>query len=71
MHNLAGATAVVAEDFDGAGDIDIALGRSGISRYLENDGAGSFTDVRALGVTGVFRMAAGDLDGDGAGRHRR
>jgi FG-GAP-like repeat len=65
FHNLAGASSVVAQDFDGDGDIDIALGRGGVSRFLENDGSGSFTDVRALGVTGVFRMAAGDVDGDG------
>jgi hypothetical protein len=63
-----GPEAVVIEDFDGDGDLDIAVshGRSNDVALLLNDGTAAF----ALG--GVFEarvaptsMIAGDLDGDG------
>ena len=61
---------LVAEDFDGDGDIDLvlALGYQQLSRFLLNDGAGGFTDeVGRLPVVtpNTEAIAAADVDDDG------
>ncbi|MEM9556472.1 MAG: VCBS repeat-containing protein [Acidobacteriota bacterium] len=67
------AYAVVAEDFDGDGDIDLFTAQSGdvvwgsrANRLWRNDGAGSFTDSgQRLGSEATFVAVAGDVDADG------
>ena len=62
-----GARVIVAEDFDGDGDLDIA----GVSendskiRYFRNDGGGVFTSASTLSVLGGRHIATADLNGDG------
>ena len=66
-----GAQRVVhAFDYDGDGDLDVALGNQdgGANELLANDGAGRFEPVVSdvFGVSGsVSDLASGDLDGDG------
>ncbi|MCR4280292.1 MAG: FG-GAP-like repeat-containing protein, partial [Candidatus Komeilibacteria bacterium] len=63
---------VVAGDFDGDGDQDMAIGHyytdnntSQITLY-KNDGSGSFTLYSSLSLPNyLYDMEAGDLDGDG------
>ncbi|MCB9762683.1 MAG: CRTAC1 family protein [Alphaproteobacteria bacterium] len=62
---------LLAEDLDGDGDIDLAVGRVAEAPLIyANDGAGRFTATpvaAGLGVAepAVMAMAAADLDGDG------
>ncbi|MEM9593101.1 MAG: VCBS repeat-containing protein [Acidobacteriota bacterium] len=65
--------AVLAEDFDGDGDLDLFTAQSGdvtygsrANRLWTNDGAGTFTDSgQLLGSGYTFVAVAGDVDGDG------
>ena len=70
-----GTSAVVFRDFDGDGDVDVALGRpkdvassSANDVLLLNDGTGRFSlSPGALPANNfrTFDLAAGDVDGDG------
>jgi hypothetical protein len=59
---------VAAGDFDGDGDLDLAVANdaSNTVSILTNDGSGTFaqTSIPAVG-SGPWSVAAGDLDGDG------
>jgi len=66
-----GPSAVVAGDWNGDGDLDLAVANStagaGEVAILENDGAGNFTiDDTVGGQVGAEGLAAGDWDGDDA-----
>lgn len=62
------ADRVLAHDFDGDGDVDLAFGGDRL-QLLANDGSGTFTDVSAQRVPSttfeIRNMVAGDVDGDG------
>ncbi|MDB2653743.1 FG-GAP-like repeat-containing protein [Luminiphilus sp.] len=70
VQTTAGRAASLGSDFDGDGDVDIALSREGgyVHTYL-NDGSGDFTHVGSDSFgsySGDGRaLAAGDFDGDG------
>jgi hypothetical protein len=58
---------LAAGDWDGDGDVDLAVANSGAGRVdiLENDGTGDFTAVDTVaGQTNTQALAAGDWDGD-------
>jgi len=64
-------TDVLAQDFDGDGDMDLAVvlfGNNSVGIYL-NDGSGIFTphpsSPFATGASGVYGLDAGDVDKDG------
>ena len=67
-------TAIVAEDFDRDGDLDLAVGNdstvAGTIQILTNDGLGGFTLGALLPLDGTDRsplsLTAADFDGDGA-----
>ena len=66
------ANTLVAADFDGDGDMDLALTARLVDRLLIllNDGAGAFTETVIVPAKGVLggggaTLATGDLDGDG------
>ncbi|MEO1039763.1 MAG: VCBS repeat-containing protein [Pseudomonadota bacterium] len=59
---------VIAEDFDGDGDADLAFGDSGPVVFLTNDGRGNFEVSREAHPNNshaVQDLEAGDVDGDG------
>jgi hypothetical protein len=68
------ALGVVAQDFDGDGDLDLYTANDSVeSRYWENLGGGHFRDSTLLSGTGVdergateagMGLAVGDVDGD-------
>ena len=62
-----GATVPVAwADFDGDGDLDLAVGNySSANRLFINDGDGSFTETSEFGSGATFAVAWGDYDNDG------
>ncbi|MEZ6038540.1 MAG: VCBS repeat-containing protein [Planctomycetota bacterium] len=66
--------ALVLADFDGDGDLDLAIGNTGAypgepNRLYLNDGAGTFTDATATHMPGIAdpttAIAVGDVDDDG------
>ncbi len=63
-----GASDLVAGDFDGDGDLDLAVSNTGADSLtvLFNDGDGAFTGTDLPLATGAAptRIAAGDLNGD-------
>ena len=71
-----GSTFVLADDFDGDGDVDIFFANNGVmggekNRLLFNDGLGRFRDVTDLKMINhapdqSVWAGAGDLNGDGA-----
>jgi hypothetical protein len=59
---------LAAGDWDGDGDLDLAVANNGASQVsiLENDGTGDFTEADTVaGQLNAIRLAAGDWDGDG------
>jgi hypothetical protein len=69
-NRLPGATAIVAADLDGDGDLDVAAASfsTGIVTWFENlDGQGNFGALQILTrrAIGAERIEAVDLDGDG------
>ncbi|MDX1532414.1 MAG: VCBS repeat-containing protein, partial [Rhodothermales bacterium] len=68
----AGPHGIAAADYDGDGDADLAVANLGFSAsgtavsLLLNDGSGGFAPPVSYDVAeGPYRLAAGDLDGDG------
>lgn len=60
------AKAILLEDFDGDGDLDIYIAYTQANRIWFNDGFGNFTDTeQSLGATNTVALVAGDVDGDG------
>ncbi len=62
------SNAVIAEDLDRDGDMDLVFGDSGPVIFAMNDGAGSFTLTREThpgDSYAVQDIEAGDVDGDG------
>jgi hypothetical protein len=64
---MTGASAVVAGDWYGDGDLDLAVANAtagaGEVAILQNDGTGAFTNIAAVtGMTGASGLAAGDWD---------
>jgi hypothetical protein len=60
--------ALVAGDWDGDGDLDLAAANYGVSsvNILKNNGVGDFTVAGTVsGQTNVWALVAGDWDGDG------
>ncbi len=56
---------VAAADFDGDGDMDIAVSDDGALRYYLGDGTGSFLPGPVIPTSGILRISKGDMDGDG------
>jgi hypothetical protein len=57
---------LVARDFNGDGNLDLAVGTSGSVSVLLGNGDGTFQDPVGYAVTGIpSSMAVGDFDGDG------
>jgi hypothetical protein len=59
------ASSVVAADFDGDGRVDLGIG-GGSFDTMRGTGSGAFEAARTHQPRAVARVAAGDLDGDGA-----
>jgi len=64
------ADAVISDvefvDLDGDGDQDLLLTRLADLSWMENDGAGNFTEhLLPAGLSGIPVVATGDFDGDG------
>lgn len=61
-------TFVITADFDGDGDLDVAMTRrdANVAEVLENDGAGGLTSKQVIAVEFLPRgLIASDLDNDG------
>lgn len=74
LSNVGDTRVLVADDFDGDGDIDVFEGNYhdfgtdpfvAPSRLYENDGTGSFIEVPSLGFPQVYSANWFDMDGDG------
>lgn len=60
-----GATGVVAADFDGDTDIDLAVNGLSVLEVRRNDGNGGFASISAtINSAGVYALAAGRIDGN-------
>ncbi len=66
---IARVTDVEPGDFDGDGDIDLAVGQFGYDvgeiRWMENRGNWQFESHQLLDLAGTIHTPVGDLDGDG------
>ena len=69
VERIARVTDVQPGDFDGDGDIDLAVGQFGYDdgeiRWMENKGNWEFESHNLLNVSGTIHTPVGDLDGDG------
>ena len=69
IDNVARVTDVEPGDFDGDGDIDLAVGQFGYFdgeiRWMENLGDWQFASHQLLSLSGTIHTPVGDLDGDG------
>ena len=69
LDGVARVTAIEPGDFDGDGDIDLAVGQFGYAdgeiRWMENLGNWVFASPGLLTLSGTFHTPVGDLDGDG------
>jgi hypothetical protein len=69
VERIARVTDVQPGDFDGDGDIDLAVGQFGYDdgeiRWMENQGNWEFESHNLLNLSGTIHTPVGDLDGDG------
>jgi hypothetical protein len=69
IEQIARVTDVQPGDFDGDGDIDLAVGQFGYDdgeiRWMENQGNWEFESHNLLNLSGTIHTPVGDLDGDG------
>jgi len=67
--NIARVTDIEPGDFDGDGDVDLAVGQFGYDdgeiRWMENEGGWQFASHNLLNLSGTIHTPVGDLDGDG------
>ena len=66
---VARVTDIEPGDFDGDGDVDLAVGQFGYDdgeiQWMENLGGWQFESHRLLTISGTIHTPVGDLDGDG------
>jgi hypothetical protein len=69
VERIARVTDVQPGDFDGDGDIDLAVGQFGYDdgeiRWMENQGNWDFESHNLLNLSGTIHTPVADLDGDG------
>ena len=69
MEHIARVTDVEPGDFDGDGDMDLAVGQFGYDdgeiRWMENKGNWHFASHILLRLSGTIHTPVGDVDGDG------
>lgn len=69
LENVARVTDVEPGDFDGDGDVDLAVAQFGYDegeiRWMENRGDWTFESHPLLSLSGTIHTPVGDMDGDG------
>ena len=69
LDGVARVTDIQPGDFDGDGDIDLAVGQFGYDqgeiRWMENQGALRFESHQLLSLPGTIHVPVADMDGDG------
>ena len=69
IENIARVTDIQPGDFDGDGDIDLAVGQFGYDdgeiRWMENKGSWSFESHMLLTLSGTIHVPVADIDEDG------
>jgi hypothetical protein len=69
LDGVARVTDIQPGDFDGDGDIDLAVGQFGYDqgeiRWMENRGGGEFESHQLLSLPGTIHVPVDDMDGDG------
>ena len=69
LDTVARVTDIEPGDFDGDGDVDLAVGQFGYDdgeiRWMENLGGWQFESHNLLTIAGTIHAPVGDLDGDG------
>ena len=68
---MARVTDIQPGDFDGDGDVDLAVGQFGYDqgeiRWMENQGELRFESHQLLSLPGTIHVPVADMDGDGCG----